>query len=81
MTDSYPFSVFGGEFKGKRVRVCSARRLAPTLLPDIQQGPQFRILLLPQFSKGGTHFFDKNGRLLKSGEMAAVLRLVPIDEI
>src|ERR1700741_4748374 len=64
-----------------RPRVRSARRLAPTLLPDIRQGPQFRILRLPQFSKGGTHFFDKDVRLLKSGEMAALFGLVPIDEI
>src|SRR6266478_6478540 len=62
-------------------RVRSARRLAPTLLPDIRQGPQFRILLLPQFSKGGTHFFDKNGWLLKSRKVAALFGLVPVDEI
>jgi hypothetical protein len=55
--------------------------LAPTLLPDIRHGSQFRILRLPQFSKGGTYFFDKNVRLLKGGEMAAVLSLVPVDEI
>src|SRR5260221_7583294 len=62
-------------------RVRSARRLAPTLLPDIRQGPQFRILLLPQFSKGGTHFFDKNGWLLKSRKVAALFGHVPVDEI
>ena len=38
-------------------------------------------MLLPQFSKGATHFFDKNVRLLKSGEMATALSLVPVDEI
>src|SRR6266446_6012587 len=55
----------------------SLRRSSPTSGRD----PQFRILLLPQFSKGGTHFFDKNGWLLKSRKVAALFGLVPVDEI
>src|SRR5713101_4649721 len=39
------------------------------------------LLLLPYFSKGGTHFFDKNGWLLKSRKVAALFGLVPVDEI
>src|ERR1700738_382799 len=39
------------------------------------------LLLLPYFSKGGTHFLDKDAWLLKSRKVAAVLSLVPVDEI
>jgi hypothetical protein len=39
------------------------------------------LLLLPQLSKRGTHFLDKNVRLLEGGEMTAVFGIVPVNEI
>ena len=62
------------------MRKSNARKLS---LIDWETQPDlpFRILLLPQFSKGGTYFFDKNGWLLKSHKVAALFCRVPVDEI